>query len=104
MTAVTRVDRHATQSGGQKMSDDAQLETAIPHDPIHSECGKCGHRQFNDQIGPQPRCNQCDGWMSYAEDWQVTLAYKRMEQQIRHEQGFVTVGGYVEGVHGEESA
>lgn len=69
-------------------------------DPIAQQCKQCGNRQFNDQIGPQPVCNECQAFMKYAEDWQVRLFYERQKQTIRHEQGEVTVGGYIESVHG----
>ena len=67
-------------------------------DPISQQCEQCGHRQFNDRIGPQPRCSECSAFMSYASEEQCHIYYKRLEQSILHEEGYVTVGGWVEGV------
>ena len=62
-----------------------------PHDPITTTCSRCGHLQFNDRIGPQPRCENCYGYMSYASEGQVALFYARMTEQIRLDEGYVAV-------------
>lgn len=68
----------------------SKQETAT-HDPISTECQQCGNRQFNDRIGPQPRCSECSAFMSFATEEQVRLFYARQVEQIRQDEGYVAV-------------
>lgn len=66
--------------------------TDTVHDPISTPCKQCGHRQFNEPIrGETATCRECSAFVAEATDEQVRLFYKRMEQQILMEEGYVAV-------------
>lgn len=67
-------------------------------DPCAIVCSKCGTAHHIDAAGGH--CRECSAFLPAATEHQQHLFTKRMEQQIRHEQGYVTVGGYVPAVHG----
>lgn len=68
-------------------------------DPCSVVCSACGTEHHTDAGGEH--CRECAAFLPEATDEQHRLLGKRMEQQIRHEQGYITVGGYVEAIHGE---
>lgn len=42
------------------------------------ECSRCGNKQFNDRIGPQPRCEECWAFMAYSDEETVLEFYRDM--------------------------
>ena len=66
-------------------------------DPCSIVCTACGVEHSLAAAGEH--CRECAAFLPEATADQHHLLGKRMEQQVRHEQGYVTVGGYVEAVH-----
>lgn len=67
-------------------------------DPLAIVCTACGAEHHLDAGGE--RCRECAAFLEEATPHQQWLLGKRMEQQALHEEGYVTVGGYVAAVHG----
>lgn len=70
-------------------------------DPCSIVCNACGAEHHLDAGGEH--CRECNAFLPEATRDQRRLFNKRMEQQIRHEQGYVTVGGFIESIHGEST-
>lgn len=79
-------------------------------DQVLQYCKNCGaaNRNHNTPEGHRHRCHQCGSFVRRATPKETHLLGKRMEQQVLHDQGYVTVGGYTPGVdgpdYGEDSA
>ena len=69
-------------------------------DPTAIVCTSCATEHSLAAAGEH--CRECAAFLPEATADQQRLIGKRMEQQIRYEQGEVTVGGYVESVHGDD--
>lgn len=73
-------------------------------DPVLQYCENCGEANDNHSApaGYAHRCHGCGAFVRTATVEESWLLGKRMEQQILHEQGYVTAGGYTPGAHGPD--
>ena len=72
-------------------------------DPCAVVCSACGSAHHIDAAGTRDErghCRECYAFLPSPTDEQHRLFGKRLEQTALHEDGYVTVGGYVEGAHG----
>lgn len=71
-------------------------------DPCAIVCSVCSSAHHHDAGGGH--CRECNAFLPEATDRQSYLFGKRLEQTALHDEGYVTVGGYVPGVHGDRDA
>ncbi|WP_254823100.1 hypothetical protein [Haloglomus halophilum] len=71
-------------------------------DPLAIVCGNCGAEHGLGAANEPGMCRECSCFLPTPTSEQHRLLGKRMEQQVLHEEGYVTVGGYVPGVHGPD--